>query len=50
MGRMSFRPDDAKFLKLKTANVDVDTCLCLDCGAVRLIADTTKVKELTERS
>jgi ferredoxin-like protein FixX len=48
-GKLSFRPDDAKFLKLKTANVDVDACLCLDCGSVRLMADTEKVKELTDK-
>lgn len=48
-GAMNFRPDDAKFLKLKTANVDVGACLCLDCGSVFLKADPQKVKELTEK-
>jgi hypothetical protein len=48
-GKVTFRPDDAKFLKLKTANVDVDACLCMDCGSVRLMADTEKVKELTDK-
>jgi hypothetical protein len=46
---MSFRPEDARFLKLKTANVTVEACLCLDCGSVFLKADPKKVKELTEK-
>lgn len=48
-GKMSFRPEDAKFLKLKTANVDVEACLCLDCGSISLKADQEKVKQLTEK-
>jgi hypothetical protein len=47
-GKLSFRPKDAKFLKLKTANVDVDACLCLDCGSVFLKADRKKTKQLTD--
>jgi predicted nucleic-acid-binding Zn-ribbon protein len=31
-GKIHFRPEDAKFLKLKTANVDVAASLCMDCG------------------
>lgn len=49
-GRVSFRPDDAKFFKLKTANVDVQARLCLDCGALWLQADVDKVKALTDKS
>lgn len=48
-GKMYFRPTDAKFFKLKTANVDVNACLCLDCGDIHLKADTEKVKELTDQ-
>jgi len=49
-GKMTFRPDDAKFLKLKTANVKVDGRLCLECGAILLTADLDKVKELTNEA
>jgi ferredoxin-like protein FixX len=49
-GKMSFRPDDAKFFKAKTGNVDVTTYLCLDCGDVRLKADAEKVKKLTDQT
>ena len=48
-GTVNFRPDDTKFLKLKTGNVDVKAWLCLDCGSVFLKADPQKVKELTEK-
>lgn len=47
-GKVTFRPEDTKFLKLKTANVDVAACLCLNCGFVFLKADPQKVKDLTE--
>ncbi len=48
-GRMNFRPDDTKFLKFMTGNVDVKAYLCLDCGAVFLRADAEKVKALTDK-
>jgi predicted nucleic-acid-binding Zn-ribbon protein len=48
-GKIHFRPEDAKFFKLKTANVDVAANLCLDCGYVALTADTEKVKSLLDR-
>jgi predicted nucleic-acid-binding Zn-ribbon protein len=47
-GALHFRPHDAKFLKLKTANVDVEAKLCLDCGVVALTSDVAKVKSLIE--
>lgn len=48
-GIVNFRPDDTKFLKLKTGNVEVKAWLCLDCGCVALRADAQKVKALTEK-
>ena len=48
-GKIHFRPEDAKFFKLKTANVEVAANLCLDCGYVALTADTEKVKSLLDR-
>lgn len=47
-GALRFRPNNAKFMKLKTANVDVQAKLCLDCGSVALTADIEKVKSLME--
>ena len=45
-GKVHFRPEQAKFLKLKTANVDVSANICIDCGQIVLTADTEKVKAL----
>ena len=46
-GALHFRPEHAKFLKLKTANVEVNAGLCLDCGQIVLTADSDRVKALT---
>lgn len=48
-GKLHFRPEHAKFLKLKTGNVEVKAHLCLDCGHISLTGDTEKVKDLTEK-
>lgn len=45
-GAMHFRPQGAKFLQLKTADVDVEARLCLDCGTISLSCDVQKVKSL----
>jgi predicted nucleic-acid-binding Zn-ribbon protein len=46
-GKLHFRPEHAKFLKLKTANTEVNAHLCLDCGHISLMGDAEKVKGLT---
>ena len=46
-GALHFRPEHAKFLKLKTANIDVRAGLCLDCGFVSLTGDAERAKALT---
>ncbi len=48
-GKLHFRPEHAKFLKMKTANVDVKADLCLDCGHISLTGDVETVKGLTEQ-
>ena len=48
-GRLYFRPERARFLKLKTANTEVKAHLCLDCGHIALTGDAEKVKGLVER-
>lgn len=47
-GKIHFRPEGAKFLKLKTANVDVTASLCMDCGHLALTGDTEKTKALRD--
>jgi predicted nucleic-acid-binding Zn-ribbon protein len=46
-GKLHFRPEHAKFLKLRTANTGVNAHLCLDCGHISLTGDAEKVKGLT---
>jgi hypothetical protein len=48
-GSVTFRPQHARFLKLKTANVDVTANLCTDCGHVFLQADKDKVRALIDK-
>ena len=49
-GKLHFRPEHAKFLKLKTANVDVAANICMDCGHIILMADVGKVKALANET
>ena len=49
-GSVYFRPSDAKFMKFKTANIDVFSNICLNCGYVNLIGDLGKLKELTDKA
>jgi hypothetical protein len=48
-GSVTFRPDDARFFKLKTANVEVIANLCTECGHVSLQADKEKVRSLVDK-
>jgi len=47
-GKLYFRPSDAKFLKLETANIEVYANMCLDCGFINFMGDPKKLKELTD--
>jgi len=49
-GRVRFRPDNAKFLKAETANVDVIGLFCTRCGNITLLGDSEKTVRLTESS
>ena len=49
-GAIYFRPDNAKFMTLKTADIRVTANICLDCGAVVLLGDPAKVEALTQRA
>jgi hypothetical protein len=48
-GKIYFRPKNAKFFSLKTANIEVTAALCLACGHVDLAADTEKARALLDR-
>jgi predicted nucleic-acid-binding Zn-ribbon protein len=47
-GKIHFRPSDAKFLKLKTADIEVYANMCLDCGSINLMGDIEKAKKVTD--
>ena len=47
-GKVYFRPEHAKFLKLKTANIDVAANVCMDCGYIILTVDPEKIKALQD--
>ncbi len=43
-GAVRYRPIDAKFLTLHTADVNVRAIMCLACGCVALRGDVEKLK------
>ncbi len=48
-GKIYFRPENAKFLTMKSANIPVNANICLDCGAIELVAEVEKAQMLTDR-
>jgi ribosomal protein S27AE len=45
--RMSFRPQDTKFLTLETGDVMTKAVMCRTCGVIEIIGDVNKLKRLT---
>lgn len=45
-GKISFRPDNVKFLTPKTADVSVNGNMCLECGTIELVGDVDKGRSL----
>ena len=45
--RMSFRPQESKFLTLETGDVMTKATMCRDCGVVELLGDVNKLRRLT---
>ena len=45
-GRLTFRPDNARFLSMKTADVAVTANICTECGHVMLLGNVQKANEL----
>ena len=44
--RVSFRPQDSKFLTLQTGDVMTKATMCRDCGVVEIVGDVTKLRRL----
>ncbi len=49
-GGVYFRPTNAKFLTLKTGDIQVRANACTQCGHVDLVADVDKLAALTQRA
>lgn len=45
--RISFRPQDAKFMTLETGEVMTKAVMCRDCGLIEIVGDVNKLRRLT---
>jgi hypothetical protein len=48
-GKVSFRPDDAKFLTYRFADINVGSRMCYECGNIELIGDVKKARSLVKK-
>jgi hypothetical protein len=44
--RMSFRPQDARFMTLQTGDVMTKALMCRSCGVIEIIGDVSKLRRL----
>ena len=49
-GKIYFRPNNARFLAMKSADVPISAVLCVDCGFLMLVGDAGKAKRLVSRA
>ncbi len=45
--RLSFRPQDARFMTLQTGDVMTKAVMCRSCGLIEIIGDVNKLRRLT---
>jgi hypothetical protein len=45
--RLTFRPQDARFMTLQTGDVMTKAVMCRGCGLVEIIGDVNKLRRLT---
>jgi len=45
--RVSFRPQDSKFMTLETGDVMTKAFMCFDCGLIEIVGDVAKLRRLT---
>ena len=45
--RMTFRPQDAKFMTLETGDVMTKAMMCRGCGVIEIVGDVNKLRRLT---
>ena len=49
-GKIYFRPEDTKFVTYKTADIEVKSNICIECGNIELAADTQRVLSLIDKT
>jgi hypothetical protein len=45
--RLTFRPQEARFMTLQTGDVMTKAVMCRGCGLVEIIGDVNKLRRLT---
>jgi hypothetical protein len=45
--RLTFRPQEAKFMTLQTGDVMTKAVMCRGCGLVEIVGDVNKLRRLT---
>jgi len=45
-GAVRFRPVDAKFMTLHTADIGLKAHMCATCGALTILGDTEKLRSI----
>ena len=45
--RLTFRPQDARFMTLQTGDVMTKAVMCRGCGVIEVIGDVNKLRRLT---
>lgn len=45
--RITFRPEESKFMTLETGEVMTKGVMCRDCGLIEIIGDVNKLRRLT---
>ena len=44
--RLSFRPQDVKFMTLQTGDVMTKAVMCQSCGTIEIVGDVAKLRRL----
>jgi hypothetical protein len=45
--RLSFRPQESKFMTLQTGDVMTKAVMCRECGVIEIVGDVNKLRRLT---
>jgi hypothetical protein len=48
--RLSFRPQDARFMTFQTGDVMTKAVMCRGCGLIEVLGDVNKLRRLTSGS